>query len=103
MKRPMDTRQFERKSIRETVSISWLDREGNQKFYSTYSFDISSEGLSVYMTEPMQSGSYVNLRSGSLSLVGRAVVKNCFRRNGSYRIGLERVSEMKDYAPPVAR
>lgn len=103
MVRPIDARHVERKTVRDTVSVPWLDRQGDQKLYSTYSFDVSPERLSVHMAEPMLSACFVTLRSGMLRLVGRAVLNNCLRRKGSYRIGLERVSEMKGHAPTVMR
>jgi len=86
-------RQFERKLVRETVSVSWLDRQGAQKFYSTYSFDVSTRGLSVHVAEPIPIESYVALRSAKLKLIGRAVVRNSVRRNSGYRIGVEFVEE----------
>jgi hypothetical protein len=89
----VEGRQFERTIVRETVSASWLNPQGVQKFYSTYCFEVSANGLSILMAEPIQVGSYVALRSAKLNLVGRAVVRNCVRRNSGYRVGLEFATE----------
>jgi hypothetical protein len=85
----VNLRRSDRRTVRETVSVSWLDAQGNQKFYSTYCFDVSKEGLSVNMSEPIPVGSAVAVRSGKLKIAGPALVKNCVRRHSSYRIGLE--------------
>jgi hypothetical protein len=89
----VEGRQFERKIVRETVSACWLNPQGVQKFYSTYCFEVSANGLSILMAEPIQVNSYVALRSAKLKLAGRAVVRNCVRRNSGYRVGLEFAAE----------
>jgi hypothetical protein len=54
----------------------------------------------VKLTVPIEKLTYVTLRSKELGLSGRASVRYCIRRNGSYHVGLE-FSEGLRYVTPA--
>ena len=87
-------RRNERISSRERVAIGWEDLTGHPRFMSGNSLNISTDGLSVRVDEPIAVRTYVTLRSEKLRLTGTATVKYCIRLNSWYQIGLEFTPDM---------
>jgi len=69
--------------------MGWDDPIGQPRFMFANSLNISTEGLSLRVHQPMPVRTYVTLRSEKLKLAGTATVKYCIRRNTWYQVGLE--------------
>ncbi len=82
-------RRNERIPSRERVAIRWDDLIGQPKFMLGNCLNISTDGLSVRIDQPIAVRTYVTVRSEKLKLAGTATVKYCIRRNAWYQIGLE--------------
>ncbi len=90
-----NSRRIERTVLEQKVSLAWSDAEGHNKFIFAQCLDTSQHGISLRVAEPIAVGSYVAVRSETLSVAGRAAVKYCIRRNGWYRIGIEFSAETR--------
>lgn len=73
----------------EPVAIGWDDLIGQPRFMFANCLNVSTEGLSVRVHQPIAARTYVTLRSEKLKLAGTATVKYCIRRNTWYQVGLE--------------
>jgi hypothetical protein len=86
---PVNLRRMERIESPQRVSISWDDKHGQAKFASARALNISENGISLRLNEPLEVRSLVTLRSEGLKLAGSATVRYCIRRNGWHYVGLE--------------
>ena len=82
-------RRNERISSQERLAIGWDDLIGQPKFMFANCLNISTDGLSVRIDQPIAVRTYVTIRSEKLKLAGTATVKYCIRRNSWYHVGLE--------------
>ena len=82
-------RRKERIPSRERVAIGWDDLIGQPRFMFANCQNISTDGLSVRIDQPIAVRTYVTIRSEKLKLAGTATVKHCIRRNSWYHVGLE--------------
>ncbi len=73
----------------EQVAIGWDDPIGQPRFTLANCLNLSADGLSLRVNQPLAVRSYVTLRSEKLKLAGTATVKYCIRINTWYRVGLE--------------
>ena len=87
-------RRNERMPSQERVAIGWDDLIGQPRFRFANCLNVSTDGLSVRVDEPIAVRTYVTLRSEKLKLAGTATVKYCIRRNSWYLIGLEFTADM---------
>jgi hypothetical protein len=85
----VNTRRFHRFPYNDLVRVSWQDRLGQVKYANAKCLDVSEQGISVELVEPVELRSYVSLRSDKLKLAGTAAVRYCQRKAGKYMIGLE--------------
>ena len=81
-------RRTERVKATQPVSVAWDDLQGQHKFAFVHSIDFSKQGIAIHLSEALQVGSYVSLRSTQLKLACTAQVKNCIRLNHLFRVGL---------------
>jgi hypothetical protein len=82
-------RRAQRTALEERIAVGWDDSNGNPKFVFARCLNVSTDGLSLRLDEPIQVRAYVSLRSEKLKISGSASVKYCIRRNSWYQIGLE--------------
>jgi hypothetical protein len=86
---------MERIESPQRVSISWDDKHGQAKFASARALNVSENGISLRLNEPLDVRSLLTLRSEGLKLAGSATVRYCIRRNGWHYVGLEFSGGMK--------
>jgi hypothetical protein len=84
-----DLRRTERIPSQERVSVGWADSSGSPKFVLAKCLNISEEGISLRVAEPVPVRTYVTLRCEKLKIAEHASVKYCVRQNSWYQIGLE--------------
>lgn len=85
----MNTRRHRRVRCREAIRLSWRDPRGDVKYANAKCLDVSEQGISVELVEPVEVRSYVSLQSEKLKLAGTAAVRYCRRYAGKYLVGLE--------------
>ena len=71
------------------IQIVWQDKSGTDQFVSGRSLDISTSGMRVEVSSPIEKQTYVTLQCTALALHGRASVRTCTRRGMKYVLGLE--------------
>ncbi len=81
--------------------MSWQDRSGQPKYSLARTIDVSKDGIAVELAEPVEIRSFVQLQCENLKLTGPAAVRNCDRRYGKYRVGLEFTGGLKLTVQPA--
>lgn len=98
----MNSRRFVRFSNNESIRVCWRDRLDQVKYSNAKCIDVSEQGISVELVEPVEVNSYVSLKSDKLKLAGTAAVRYCRRKAGKYIIGLEFSGGLKYSDAPVS-
>jgi PilZ domain len=89
MSREGELRRHPRAEKSSPVQIIWQDRSGTDRIISGRSLDISTSGLRIEVSEPLDHHSYVTVQSPALGVHGRASVRSCTRKGIKYIVGLE--------------
>jgi hypothetical protein len=95
-----NARRRERMPAKDQVSIRWDNSAGQPRFALVNCLNISEDGISILVREPIIVRSYVSVKSEKLKLAGSASVKYCIRQKTSYQIGLEFTGGLKFNKPP---
>lgn len=82
-------RRNDRERVRDRIQVSWPNRAGGENFAAVEAFDISETGMSFILNEELSQQTYVSLRSLTLNVQGRAVVRHCVRKGMKNIIGVE--------------
>jgi len=82
-------RRNERERVTDRIQVSWPNRAGGENFAAVEAFDISETGMSFILNEELPQQTYVTVRSLTLSVQGRAVVRHCIRKGIKNLIGVE--------------
>jgi hypothetical protein len=83
-------RRTKREKVFATVELTWKDRSAVDCYAAAEALDISELGMRLEMKTPLDSRSYVNIRSPKLGLHGTASVRSCIRQGPRrFWIGLE--------------
>ena len=89
MAREGNLRRHTRTDVSSPVKIVWQDRTGTDKYVNGRALDVSSTGLRVESTEPIEKQTYVTVQCNALGVHGRASVRSCTRKGMKYLLGLE--------------
>ena len=82
-------RRHDRERVTDRVQVSWPNRDGGENFAAVEAFDISETGMSFILNESLSQQTYVTVRSLTLNVQGRAVVRHCLRKGAKNLIGIE--------------
>lgn len=88
MSREGELRRHVRSEKSSPVQIVWHDR-GEDRFVSGRSLNISTSGMRVEVSSPIEKQTYVTVQCAALALHGRASVRTCSRKGTKYVLGLE--------------
>ncbi len=83
------TRRADRERVTDRIQVSWPDRGGGENFAAVEAFDISDTGMSFILNYDLPQQTYVTVRSLTLGVQGRAVVRHCVRKGIKNLIGVE--------------
>jgi hypothetical protein len=82
-------RRHDRERVTDRVQVSWPNRDGGENFAAVEAFDISETGMSFVLNDALPQQTYVTVRSLTLNVQGRAVVRHCVRKGAKNLIGIE--------------
>jgi hypothetical protein len=89
MSKEGELRRHARAARAAPVQIIWKDRNGEDKFVTGSTLDISESGMRIEVREPVEKQTYVTLQCAPLGLHGTASVRSCARKGTKYVLGLE--------------
>ncbi|HME07539.1 MAG TPA: PilZ domain-containing protein [Bryobacteraceae bacterium] len=82
-------RRQDRERVTDRIQVSWPNRNGGENFSAVEAFDISDTGMSFMLNEELPQATYVTVRSLTLGVQGRAVVRHVARKGIKNLIGVE--------------
>jgi hypothetical protein len=88
-----DKRREQRRFTNVMFAVVWQDARGQTKTVRARGLNLSKSGMRIESAEEFKPGAPVCLQAERHNLTGKATVRNCMRRGGSYIIGLEFTEE----------
>ena len=84
-----ELRRHARAEKSSPVQIVWKDRMGADKYINGRTLDISTSGMRIEVSDPIDKQTYVTLQCVALGLHGTASVRTCNRKGTKFVLGLE--------------